>query len=416
MRHNHRSAALLLTALSAAAAGACGTARADVTIQQQATFDFSIIKAHSTATEYTTTDKQRLDSDMHCEGFLSMLCGNPQSAEIIRLDRDIDWTLEPKKKEYRETHFPTAAERQAAEQQAQATLAKMKQCPAVQNTSAAPDTSSCEMSPPKLDVKQTATHATFAGHDTQLTQIALTQSCSNHQTGDVCDFVYMLDSWLTQDQITGLDDHKTFHEAYLKRLGLEESNSALQGQMRQLLAPYAQSLKQLSGKAAALKGYPLKTAMRIAWGGEHCAAAKQQAQSGSSGNVVADAGQAAGNAAAGSAASAAGSAAGAAATNAAGNSAAGSVLGSAASAFGSKLTSGLFAKKKPDAAAGSQSGTSGSGLPPGMIQAAEITAEIISITSGAVPATQFDIPAGWKLIPPQPAKAHEEFSCPKAGT
>jgi hypothetical protein len=51
-----------------------------------------------------------------------------------------------------------------------------------------------------------------------------------------------------------------------------------------------------------------------------------------------------------------------------------------------------------------------------MIQAAEITAETLSITSEVVPATQFDIPSGWKLIQPQPAKAQQEFSCPKAGT
>jgi hypothetical protein len=32
-----------------------------------------------------------------------------------------------------------------------------------------------------------------------------------------------------------------------------------------------------------------------------------------------------------------------------------------------------------------------------------------------VPAAQFDIPPGWKLMQPPPAKAEKEFSCPKAG-
>jgi hypothetical protein len=423
MRYNHSTATLLLAALAAAVAGAPGAARADVTIEQQTTFDFAIIKAHGTATEYTATDKQRRDSDLHCEGFMSMLCGNTQSAEIIRLDRDVQWALEPKKKEYRETPFMTAAQRQAAEQQAQAMMEKMKQCPTMQqSTPSGPDTSKCEMSPPQLDVKQTGTHAMFAGHDGQLTQMALTRSCTNRETGDVCDFVFMLDTWLTQDQIAGLEDQKAFQAAYARKLGLDDPNSVVQKQMRQFIAPYADSLKQLAGKAGDFKGFPLKTSMRVAFGGEHCAAAKAQGSGagsgGGGGSVAGDASQAAGTAAAGSAAGAAGSAAGTAAGNAA-SGPTGSVLGSAASAFSSKLVSGLFNKKKPDSAAATPTAATtsapGSGLAPGMMQAAQITVETTSINAGPVPAAQFDIPPGWKLVQPPPAKAEKEFSCPKAG-
>jgi hypothetical protein len=423
MGHKHASIALLIAAT--AAASAPGVAGADVTVEQQTTFDLAFIKAHGTSTEYTTTDKQRRDTDLHCEGFMSMVCGNAQSGDIIRLDRDLTWELEPKKKEYREIPFPTAAQRQAAAQQAQENLQKLKQCPVAQQPTAAPDTSKCEMSAPKVDVKQTGTHATVAGHDTQLTQVALTQSCTNKDTGDVCDFVFALDAWLTQDQIAGLDERKAFEKAYLSKLGIDPGDPVLQKQMRQFLAPYADSLKQLSAHAAEFKGYPLKTSVRIAFGGERCGAAKGNGSAATGttaggGSVVGDASQAAGNAAANSAASTAGSAAGTAAANAAGNSAAGSVLSSAASAFGSKLVSGMFNKKKPDTAAATPAATStatpGNGLPPGMIQAAQISVETTSIQPGAVTPTQFDVPAGWKLLEPQATKAPKEFSCPKAGT
>ncbi len=423
MRYNRTCAALMLAGLGAAIAGAPGAVRADVTIQENTTFDFAIIRAHGTTTEYTTADKQRRDSDLHCEGFMSLLCGNVQSGEIIRLDKDVQWALEPKKKEYRETSFPTPAQRQAAEQQALAMMEKMKQCPVPQSRAPGPDTSKCQMGPPKFDVKQTGSHATFAGHDAQLTQMALTQSCTNAQTGDVCDFLFAFDSWLTQDQIQGLDDHKAFQAAYFRKLGLNDPNSLMQKQMQQFLAPYKDSLKQLGGKAGDLKGYPLKTTVRIAFGGEHCASAKGHTTtpgSGSgSGSVVGEAGQAAGNAAASSSAGAAGSAAGTAAGNAAGNSAAGNILGSAASAFGSKLVSGLFQKKKTEATAANTGAAAGgapaSALPPGMVQAGEFTMETTSVNPAALPPAQFDIPAGWKLIPPQPPKADKEFSCPKSG-
>jgi hypothetical protein len=419
MRHHHATVTLLTATLGAA--GATGVARADVTIQQQSSFDISIIKAHGTSTEYTTSDRQRRDADFHCEGFMSVFCGNAQSTEIVRLDRGVQWTLEPKKKEYHETAFMTEAERQAAQQQAQAMMEKVKQCPAVQQQTSAPDTSKCEMSPPQVQVKQPGTHALFAGHDTQLTQLALSRSCTNKETGDVCQFVFALDSWLTQDQIAGLDDHKAFEKAYLAKLGIDPDNPMTQKQIRQFLAPYADSLKELSSKAGDFKGYPLKTVVRIGFGGEHCGAA-HNASSGTSGsgsgNVVGDAGQAAGNAAANSAASTAGAAAGTAASNAAGNSAGGNVLGSAASAFGSKLVGGLFSHKKADApAAAAPAGAApDNGLGPGMVQAAAISIETTAITPGPVAAGEFEIPAGYKLVTPQPAKASREFSCPQSGT
>lgn len=422
MRHQHRFAPLWLAGLATIAVATTGASRADVTIEEQSTFDVTVVKAHGTTTELTTADKQRRDSTFNCEGFMSLLCGNTQSGEIIRLDRDVQWYLEPKKQEYRATPFMTAAQREAAEQQAQAMMDKMKQCPAAkQSTAPGPNTSKCEMTPPRFDVTQTDKHATFIGHDARLTQMAMTESCKNNETGDVCDFVITLDAWLTQDQIAGLADRRAFENAYAQKLGLTDHNNALVvKQMRQFLAPYADSLKQLAGKAGDFQGYPLKTAVRITYGGEHCAAVKGQG-SGAAGasaaggsSVVGDASQAAGTAAAGSASGAAGNAAGTAASNAAGNGVASSILGPTASAFGSKLVSGLF-NKKP--AAGSTAGTSGTGtanspLPPGMIQAAQFSVETTAITVGAVPATQFDIPPGWKLDVP-PVKPQKEFTCPK---
>jgi hypothetical protein len=400
----------------AAAAMTWAAARADVIIQQQTSFDVAFIKAHGTSTQSTTLDKQRNDTDTHCEGAMSMLCGNMQSAEIVRLDKDLRWSLDLKKQEYRELPFPTAAQRQAAEAQAREMMEKMQQCPATRtSTAAGPDTSKCEMSPPVWNVKATDTHQSFAGHDSRLTQVSLTQSCRNKDSGDTCDTIIALDTWLTQDPIDGLDQSKAFGAAYRHKLGLDDANELVQERMRGFLAAYADSLKQLGSKTAALQGYPLKTTVRILYGGEHCAAVRNQTASGGSGNTVADAGQAAGAAATSSGANAAGAAAGSAASNAAGNSAAGGVLGSAASAFSSKLVSGLFSKKKSADAPASAASSGTSTEPPGMMQAAAFSTETTSIQVQAVPASQFEIPAGFRLIVPKPA-AEKQFSCPKSGT
>lgn len=410
-----RSRARLLFAIALSCLGAaCLVARADVTIQEQASFDLSLIKAHSDTTELTSGDKQRRNSDLHCEGFMSLVCGNSQGGEIVRLDKEVQWTLEPKKKQYRESHFLSAAERHAAEEQMRATLEKLKNCPtSPQAANPAPDTSKCEMSPPKIEVHQTDKHAAFAGHDTRMTQLALTQSCHNKETNDTCDFVVTLDSWLTQDEIAGVSDVTAFRAAYAKKLGFDDPNSQMLKQVRQFLAPYQDSLKQLSSKAADFKGYPLKTDIRISFGGAQCAAAKNAPAGGAGGNPVADAGKAASNAATSSASGAAGAAAGQAVSNAAGNSVGGSILGSAASAFGSKLASGFFAKKS--ASAPTPAAAAPAEVAPNMVQVAQITVQTAAITPGPIPAEQFEIPAGWKLVTPK-EKTAKEFTCPNAGT
>jgi hypothetical protein len=403
MRAIRRLPLAFLGALAVLIVVAPRAGRADVTIQQQARFEFAIIKAHATTIELTTTDKQRSDSDFRCEGLLSIVCGNAQSGDIIRLDRDLEWSLEPKNMEYEETPLPTAAQRLAARQEAQAMMEKIKRCPAVaQHSAPAPDISQCEMSAPRFEVKQIGTHAMLAGHDTQLAQIAMTRSCTNTTTGDVCDFLFALDSWLTQDQITGLADQKSFQDAYRAKLGIEARDPVMQKQLRQFLAPYADGLKQVSAKSGELKGYPLKTVLRVAFGGEHCATVKSQPTAGAG---PGDGSQAATDAAINSAASNA-------AANASKNALGSSALSSAASALSSKLAGGLF-KKKADAAAPAAE----SALPPGMIQAAQISIETISISAAAVPAEKFEIPVGWKRVEPQAKDTgSKEFSCPTTGS
>jgi hypothetical protein len=401
---------ILSLALSAVAATLAATlAHADVTIQEQSTFDLSFIKAHGSTTEWVSGDKQRRDTQLSCDGLMSLLCRGTGDSEITRLDKDLIWTLHPKDKEYTESHFPTAAERQAMEAKMKETLEKMKQCPARQGANT-PDTSKCQMSPPKIEAHQTDKHATIAGHDTQMSELTLSESCHDTETNDTCEFRIIFDSWLTQDEIPGIADRKAFALAYMQKLGLKDPNSSSMKMLQQFLAPYHDSLEQLKGKASEFKGYPLKTSIRILFGGEQCAKAKSAGGAAGAGGTVTDASTAAGQAAASSSAGEAQSAANQAASNAAGNSVAGRIFGSAAGAFTNKLASGLFAKKNSGATPAAAAPPSD--LPPNMVQFAVITVETTSITTGAIPADQFEVPAGWKLLAPKAKGEGKEFSCP----
>ncbi|MGO9039030.1 MAG: hypothetical protein ACLPX1_13155 [Steroidobacteraceae bacterium] len=406
-----------LLGLAAALAGAAlpaAIAWADVTETKTSTFNASIMKINSTDTERYSGDKKRTDSETRCDGFLmSRLCGDIKGGEIIRLDKDLTWTLEPAKKEYLEKPFPTPEQRAEARQKAEEMMAKLKSCPAPTPTPqpTAPDTSKCDMSPPKFEIKQTDDTGFFAGHQARRSTVTMTQTCTNKQTGDACDIILGVDSWLTQDEIPGAADVRAFHEAYAKKLGLDETAQAIKPQMQALLAPYMDALRQAGGKTGDFKGYPLKTSISIAMGGEHCQAAKSQPQGASGGGTVASATGAATEAAESSTTSAAGAAAAQAAGQSGGI--AGSIAGSAAGAFGSKLMSGLFAKKTPPPAKPDASATTPAqaGKPVPLV---EWSIETTSIGTEPIASSQFELPADWKLDQPKPQK-EREFQCPTPG-
>jgi hypothetical protein len=397
------------------------TASADVTVTQATNFDLAVVKAHSNKTERISGEKARTDNDMHCEGMMSLLCGNQKNGEITRLDKDLTWELQPDKKSYLEKPFPTAAEIAEAKQKFEKMMEQLKSCPQQPNAPAAPsapDSSKCDMSPPRYEVNKTSDIITLAGHQAQRTAVTMTQSCKNKETGDTCDLVFSLDTWLTADEIAGTGDIRAFRAEYNKKLGLDEVSGAVSGQMQQFMAPYADALRQVKAKAGDLQGYPLKTTMRVAMGGEHCAQAaqlRQQKDAGGGGSVVGSAGDAAATAAAGTAQGAATGAATEAASHAAGNSLGGSIASSAAGAFGSKLIGGLFAKKpaaqpKPDAASSSGGTAPAAGAPVSLI---EITTETTAISADSISGDQFEIPAGWKKLTPKPEKEREMPQCAK---
>jgi hypothetical protein len=379
LRGSARIQAAALAIVLGALASMPAPARADVTTQESMSLDAAgIVKMHGTTLERTTGDKQRKDSEFHCEGFMSLLCGNTRTGDIIRIDRSLEWQLRPDKKSYLETPFPTPEERAAAQKKMQETLDKMKQCQQQQPqkaSSSAADTSKCDLSPPRIEVKQTDEHASLAGHDTRKSSVNMTQTCTDKETGDVCEMVYGFDVWLTGDEIAGAADRRAFARAYMKKLGLDENNAAVKGAAQQFLAQYAGTMKELSAKAGDLKGYPLRTTFRFSMGGEHCGKAKQSSSQND------DSSQGGGGLAAKAA---------------------------------SKLLGGLLSKK-------SSSSTPDPNQPPAAAPGAAPTTQVIAFTvettaidTAAIPAEQFELPAGW--TPEQPkASRNEEFTCPTNG-
>ena len=401
---------LLLTAcfMACASLGAA-VARADVTIEQKTTLDVaSIIRTHGSSTTSIAADKERRDTESHCEGMMSMVCGNVRSGEIVRLDRGLTWRLHPDKKTYREELFATPEELAQARARMQARLEQMRSCPVSQKQQPI-DKSKCEMSPPKIDVHKTDDKMSIAGHDAQRTAATLTETCTNTDTGDVCDTVIATDIWLTQDNMPGAGDRRAFGQAYAKKLGLVDSQGAMSDDVAKFLAPYQAQIKQLTEKSSDLKGQPLKTTLRVMMGGQQCSASAKMKADGSAG---------AGNS-------------GGSSPSAGGNPAAN--VAQAGKAIGA-LMGGLFHKKQTDdsqpaaggAAAPNAAGSAGAAPAAGTVpadpyaqyvQLAAFTVETVSMDTGAIPADRFEIPSDWKKdVPPKSTKqGDDEFTCPKTG-
>ena len=402
----HPSRFLRSACLVACASLGAMAAHADVTIEQKTTLDVaSMIRTHGSSTTSITTDKKREDTESHCEGLMSMVCGNVRGGEIVRLDRGLTWHLEPAKKTYREDVFATPEELAQMRAKMQARIDKMRSCP-VSQTQQPVDKSKCELSPPKFDVHKTDDKASIAGHDAQRTVATLTETCTNKESGDVCDTVIAIDVWLTQDKLPGAGDRRAFDEAYAKKLGITDERGAMGAEFAKFLAPYQSQIKQLTDKSSDLKGQPLKTSLRVMIGGQQCSTTAKTKASGS-----------------------------ASADDSTGGSSANPVtnVAQAGKAIGSAL-GGLFHKKRTD----DSQATAGAGAPDAAttasapaaaaptavstdpfaqyVQMATFTSETIAIKSDAVPADRFDVPPDWKKDAPKSAKqGDEEFTCPKSG-
>jgi len=374
-------------------------ARADVTVGQKTSMSLAGINIDIDSVERTSADRQRSDSTVRCHGFLALFCHDVEGGRIVRLDKQVEWELQPKKKRYSERPFPTAEQRAEAQKQLDAAMEEMKNCPMPQSQNAsqstAPDTSHCQLSSPVINVNSTGEQATILGHEARKTSVVLSQTCTDTQSGDVCEINYGFDTWLSTDPVAGTDERNAFLRKYLQAQGLDPNNPQLQRTVQQFMAPYADALKQLRSKASDLQGYPLRTIFYMAFGGPHCGKARQAQQEQASSSSHFSMHSLATNALAGglsglfhhgTAAINTGSAGGAAAAGAA-SEAADPAASAAAGSMTAQSSSGEASASAPTP-------------PPGaLIRVVSLTTETTSIDTSSIPSDQFDIPADWQLEP-----------------
>lgn len=356
---------LLAVAVSLALAA---PALADVTLKEK-TVSTGLAGFGNGTTERTWViagDKSRSDDQYTYTGRFKTLAGGGKpknSTEIVRLDRDLMWSLDPAKKEYTELTFAQVREAMArGVAEARADAAESQRASNAEVTY-------------KVDVQRTGKKEKVNGFDAENYLVTITATVKDKQDGGSGSYSIKLDQWLST-QVPGQAEASAFFRKYAEKMGLDPQMRQMAG----LMAQYGDALEQAAEKLKELKGYPVRSTVTLFLGAE--TTPEQQAQ-------MDKARAKAQESRAEEKAKKEAKEDDAAKAEAAGSLASGNVGGALGGFLGRKL--GKAAEKKAEASASSQG--SGSGTPGGLT----IVTDVLSVTTGPA-AVGFDVPSDFKKV------------------
>jgi hypothetical protein len=339
------------------------TAHADVTLEERmAVSGMGLMKMANMSGKTVTTiagDRARADSTLQFESGLmrTFARGLGQSVEIVRLDQDKIYMLDPEKKTYTETTF--AAQRaqlqQAMEQSRQGQAAQTQAASGV-------DESQCEWSEPKAEVTRSGEQAAIAGYQAERVIVTATQSCKDKKSGQVCDFGLMFDQWVAPNFEAG-EETLAYQRAYAEKLGFGASASRDFAERAEAMFGRYQGLwKEVSAKMQDVKGYPVKASFGLGVGGPQCQGSQDaQAAQGASGSAAP----------------------------------APSIGGAIGGALGGAL-GGLLGKKKEPAQSAPAANIPPATMPGGLIPLMTVSTELVSVNRGPANPQLFEVPADYK--------------------
>lgn len=332
----------------------CAAANADITMEERVSVGGSGLMKMANMNGTTTTiiagDRARTDSNLQFEsGMMRALArGVGQSTEIVRLDQDKIYSLDPRKKTYTEMTF---AEQRAQMQQAMEQMQKGQA--SQQQATTGVDESQCEWSDPKAEVKKTGEKALIAGFQAERVTVVATQSCKDKETGQVCDFGLALDQWVAPG-FEAASETLAYQKAYAEKLGLTAASSRdFSERAETMFGRYKGIWTEVAAKMRDVKGYPVKSSIGMGVGGPQCQSTQEmQAQGGPQSPP--------------------------------------SIGGAIGGALG-----GMFGKKKEAAPPAAEPPPSI--LPGGLVSLMTVSTELVSVNKSAVAPQTFEVPADFKL-------------------
>jgi hypothetical protein len=191
----------------------------------------------------------------------------------------------------------------------------------------------------------------------------VTTTCTDPVKGTSCDFVFLLDEWLAAD-VAGTAETRQFWRNYASKMNLSgELADSMQANSQAVFNRYKSGWGEAIKQAGSLQGYPVKSIFAMQFGGPQCKSDDSSSSSGASGSDGTSSSSSSG-------------------------------VPTSPSAAISGAAMGLFNKlhKKDDSQAAAAPAA------PGMVQMFQMTTELVSVRTDAIPSAAFEVPPGYKKI------------------
>ena len=333
-----------------------GPSAAEVTIEETLRVEgsglMSMLNMSGTSVTRISGDRGRTDSELQMESrMMRMIGGMGPTAEIVRLDQERVISLDLKDKTYSETTF---AMQRAEMEQAMAQMRESQQ--AQQQGMSGIDESDCEWSEATARVERSGESATIGGYRAEQVLFTATQSCRDRKSGQVCDFGLRVEQWIAPE-FEAAPEVLRFYQAYAEQMGLDAQGSrGFSERAEAMFGGYEGIWGALAEHMQTLDGYPVKSGISLAMGGQECESVQQLHAAGSAGTPG---------------------------------------LGEAiGGALGGRL-GGMLGRKRDDPAKAAPAAPA-SGPADGMFTLMTITNELVAVSRGPVEAEIFEVPAGFR--------------------
>ncbi len=339
-----------------------GFAHADVTMEQSLSVEgaglLNMLNTSGTVTTAISGMRSRTETDLRMESRLLRMFAGGSTAEIVQLDSGDFYSLNLKKKTF--THTTLEEQRQAI----QDSIAQMREAQSSQQQGAAGvDQSDCEWSEPEATVARPGDIETIAGYRAERSVVTASQSCRDRRTGQICSFNLVLDQWLAADLETR-QEVVDYYRGYAEKLGFDVAGTpGFTQRLESMFGSYQGIWNEIAEEMESAEGYPVRTTVSLAVGGPQCEADSQAQPAG--------------------------------ATERPGmNEVVGEAIGGA--------LGGLFGRRRDQAKKEAEPATPPPAqndlLPDGTVRLMSITTELLSLSDGTVPASHFEVPAGFRKV------------------
>ena len=209
----------------------------------------------STTKTYLRTDAQRTETKLKFTGsVMKMFSPKGTTTNIIRLDKELIWNFNDRKKKYTEQTFDEI--RQSFEEYGESGY--QQEMPS--STTNEDYETEYEWSRPVVKVENLGDKKTINGFDCQHYLASITTVGTHIETGTKDTMLFVSDLWNARNVSKKMDLVNDFSKRYLKAIGFDMPEN--QG-LAMIAGMYKDQMQTLSNEVSKLKGYPIVNDMTL---------------------------------------------------------------------------------------------------------------------------------------------------------